>query len=94
MIKSFRDKETQRLFCGRRSRAVSEQAVDKARRKLKILNQVGSIEELRKVPSSRLHKLGGRRKEQWAMDIDDQYRICFVWTNDNNAELVQITDYH
>ena len=78
---------------GRPSRAVSEQAGHKARRKLAILNQVRSTEELSKVPGSRLHKLGGRRKGQWAISVDEQYRICFHF-EDGDAYDVEATDYH
>ncbi|MEW6637294.1 MAG: type II toxin-antitoxin system RelE/ParE family toxin [Actinomycetota bacterium] len=93
MIKSFRDKETQKLFMGRKSKAVSGQAVRRAQRKLAQLDQVESVEELRIPPGNRLHKLTGDREGQWAISINDQYRICFHFENGNAYE-VEATDYH
>lgn len=93
MIKSFRDKETQRLFEGRRSRAVSERARRRAQVKLAQLNLVESVEELAKPPGSRLHKLGGDRSGQWAISVDGQYRICFRFEG-GDAYDVEATDYH
>lgn len=93
VIKSFKDKETQRLFMGRRSRAVSGQAARKARRKLGQIDQAEDVEELRIPPSNRLHKLGGVRRGQWAINVDEQYRICFRF-EDGHAHDVEATDYH
>ena len=93
MIRGFKDKETQKLFMGRRSRAVSGQAVRRAQLKLAQLDQVESVEELKIPPGNRLHALGGDRKGQWAIRINDQYRICFRF-EDGNAYEVEATDYH
>jgi len=93
VIKSFRDKETQRLFMGRRSRAVSGEAVRRALIKLVQLDRVETVEELRTPPGNRLHKLGGDREGQWAISINDQYRICFRF-EDGDAYNVEATDYH
>ena len=93
MIKSFRDKETQRLFMGRRSKAVSSQAARRAMRKLAQLDKVESVEELRVPPGNSLHKLGGDREGQWAISVNDQYRICFRF-EDGDAYDVEATDYH
>lgn len=93
MIKSFKDRETQRLFMGRRSRAVSERAVRRARIKLAQLDQAGSVEELKVPPGNRLHGLGGDREGQWAISVNDQYRICFRF-EDGDAYDVEATDYH
>jgi proteic killer suppression protein len=93
VIRSFKDKETQKLFMGRRSRAVSGQAVRRAQLKLAQLDQVESVEELKIPPGNRLHALGGDRKGQWAIRINDQYRICFRF-EDGNAYEVEATDYH
>lgn len=90
MIRSFKDKETQKLFMGRRSRAVSGQAVRRAQVKLA---QVESVEELEVPPGSRLHALGGDREGQWAIRINDQYRICFRFES-GDAYDVEATDYH
>lgn len=93
MIKSFRDKGTESIFRGRGSRAVSEQATRKALRKMKQLDSVESLEEMRFPPGNRLHKLHGDREGQWAVSVDDQYRICFRF-EDGHAYDVEATDYH
>ena len=93
MIKSFKDKETERLFRGRKSKAVPDQAVRRALRKLTQLDQVGDVEQMRIPPGNRLHKLGGDREGQWSVSINDQYRVCFVF-EDGDAYEVEITDYH
>lgn len=93
MIRSFKDKETQKLFMGRRSRAVSGQAVRRAQVKLAQLDQVESVEELEVPPGNRLHALGGDREGRWAIRINDQYRICFRFES-GDAYDVEATDYH
>jgi toxin HigB-1 len=94
VIKSFKDRETQRLFMGRRSKAVSGEAVRRAQRKLAQLDQVERVEELRLPPGNNLHKLGGERQGQWAIRVNDQYRICFRFEDDGHAYDVEATDYH
>jgi len=93
VIRSFKDKETQKLFMGRRSRAVSGQAVRRAQLKLAQLDQVESVDELKIPPGNRLHALGGDREGQWAIRNNDQYRICFRFEN-GDAYDVEATDYH
>jgi proteic killer suppression protein len=93
VIRSFQDKETQKLFMGRRSKAVSGQAVRRAQIKLAQLDQVESVEELKIPPGNRLHALGGDREGQWAIRINDQYRICFRF-EEGDAYDVEATDYH
>ncbi len=78
---------------GRRSRAVSGQAVRRAQVKLAQLDQVESVEELKIPPGNRLHRLGGDREGQWAIRVNDQYRICFRFEN-GDADDVEATDYH
>lgn len=95
MIKSFKDKETQKLFMGRKSKAVSGQAKRRAAIKLAQLDQVQSIEELRTLPCNKIHKLSGDRAGQWSISINDQYRICFRFDEDaGDAYEVEATDYH
>lgn len=93
MIKGFGDKETQKLFMGRRSRAVSERAARRAVRKLEQLDAAGRVEDMAMPPGNRLHKLGGDREGQWAVSVDEQYRICFRF-EDGHAYGVEATDYH
>ena len=64
-----------------------------ARIKLAALNAAEDLRQL-KHPSFRLHQLGKERLGQWSISINSKYRICFVWTNSNNAEEVEIVDYH
>lgn len=78
---------------GRKSKAVSGEAVRRAQRKLAQLDQVERVEELRLPPGNKLHKLGGERQGQWAIRVNDQYRICFRF-EDGHAYDVEATDYH
>lgn len=95
VIKSFKDKETQRLFTGRKSKAVSAQARERAISKLAQLDQAKSVEEMRVPPGNKLHKLGGDREGQWAVWIDQQYRICFRFDDEaGDAYDVEAADYH
>ncbi len=93
MIKSFGDKETQKLFMGRRSGAVSARAARRAVRKLEQLDAAERVEDMAAPPGNRLHKLGGDREGQWAVRVDERYRICFRF-EDGQAYEVQATDYH
>ncbi|QIN84327.1 hypothetical protein GBA63_18010 [Rubrobacter tropicus] len=93
MIKSFADRDTERLFMGRKSRAIPEQARRRAQVKLAQLNRVESVEELARPPGNRLHKLSGDREGQWSVSINARYRICFLF-EDGDAHDVEVTDYH
>jgi proteic killer suppression protein len=64
-----------------------------ALRKLKQLDLARRIEDLRAPPANRLERLKGDRAGQWSLRINDQFRVCFRWT-DNDAEDVEIVDYH
>lgn len=92
MIQSFRSKQTQELFEGgspRRFRAFENVAV----RKLTQLDAAQTLDFLRSPPGNRLEALGGDRQGQYSIRINDQYRICFVWT-ENGPTDVEIVDYH
>lgn len=78
---------------GRKSKAVSGQATRKAKRKLEQLDLASDVRELEIPPSNHLHKLGGKREGQWAINVDNQYRICFRF-EDGDAYDVEATDYH
>ena len=97
MIQSFHDQGSEDVFHGKDSkiarRAVPTDLLSVARRKLDQLNQVALLEDLRVPPKNRLEALKGSRKGQHSIRINDQYRICFVWT-DAGPERVEITDYH
>ena len=91
MIRSCRDKETEKLLNRLPSKkfGVIAQA---ARKKLTLLDGVTNLGDL-SMPSLRLEKLLGDRKGQYSIRINDQYRICFTWSNGNASE-VEITGYH
>jgi proteic killer suppression protein len=64
-----------------------------ARRKLRMLDDAGKLEDMAAVPGNRLEALGGDRKGQHSIRINDQWRICFIWRK-GGAESVEIVDYH
>jgi proteic killer suppression protein len=91
-IASFRCRDTEALFHGLRiARYRNIETV--AMRKLAILNRVARVEELRIPPNNRLEALKGNRKGQWSIRINDQWRICFRFS-DGRATEVEIVDYH
>jgi proteic killer suppression protein len=93
MILSFRSKETEAVWRGEASRRLPPEIQQTARRKLRMLNNVRSLIDLRVPPANRLEALKGDRKGQHAIRINDQWRICFVWTDTGPAN-VEIVDYH
>ena len=93
MIRSFRDRETERVFARVRSRRFSGQLARAALRKLLLLDAAESVEDLRAPPGNRLERLSGSRKGQYSIRVNDQWRICFRWQR-GHAEDVEIVDYH
>ena len=93
MIKSFRCKETEKVFSRRPSRKFSPNVQRLALRKLLLLDAAEAIKDLRIPPGNRLEKLSGRRKKQHSMRINEQWRICFEWKQ-GDAYDVEIVDYH
>lgn len=92
VIVSFADKETERLAAGYRVRGFV--AIERvARRKLRQLEIAGRLEDLRVPPGNRLGVLKGNRKGQMSIRINDQWRVCFRWTDAGPAD-VEIVDYH
>ncbi|MDR0803561.1 MAG: type II toxin-antitoxin system RelE/ParE family toxin [Rickettsiales bacterium] len=94
MITTFADKETRKIFTGEVSLEFPASIQRRAARKLAAIHFAVNIEDLRVPPSNNLEKLKGDRTGQHSIRINDKYRICFVWTRMNNAEQVEITDYH
>jgi len=93
MIKSFRCRETEKIFHREHSRKFSLNIQQWAFMKLNAVDAAIKIEDLRLPPSNHLEALKGKRQGQWSIRINDQWRICFVWHN-GNAEKVEIVDYH
>jgi len=93
MIESFKCKETERVFRRLYSRKLPTSIQTLAFRKLRMLNRSSTVEDLHVPPGNRLEALTGKRKGQYSIRINDQWRICFVW-RDGNAHDVEIVDYH
>lgn len=93
MLRSFADKETERVWQRRRSRMLDPKVQRAALRKLVILDAAETVEDLRVPPGNRLEKLNGDRAGQHSIRINQQWRICFEWTA-AGPENVEIVDYH
>ena len=93
MIKTFADKDAQRVFSRRTVRRWSVQVQQAARRKLVQIDASEELGDLRVPPGNRLEKLRGDRAGQYSVRVNDQWRICFRWL-DGDAYDVEITDYH
>lgn len=92
MIQSFKDKKTERLYCGEFVQEYSgfeRQAV----RRLQILDSATSLDDLKQLPSNRFEALKGDRKGQYSIRINRQWRICCKWSDDRPQE-GEITDHH
>jgi proteic killer suppression protein len=93
MIRSFRDRDTEAVFrgepCGRFARPVQRAA----QRKLRMLDAAETLDDLRVPPGNRLEKLVGRRRGQFSVRVNDQWRVSFRWA-DGDAHEVEIADYH
>lgn len=93
MIKSFKDDETKKIYQRQRSRKLPDNIQQVALRKLRMINNAISINDLRVPPVNRLEKLSGNRAGEWSIRINDQWRVCFRWEG-SDAYDVEITDYH
>jgi proteic killer suppression protein len=93
MILSFRGKETEAIWRGEASRRLPPEIQQTARRKLRMLSNARNLNDLRIPPANHLEALKRDRKGQHAIRINDQWRICFTWTDAGPAN-VEIVDYH
>jgi proteic killer suppression protein len=93
MIRSIRDRETQKIWSGEGSRRLPGEIQDAALRKLRLINAASRLEDLRVPPGNRLESLSGDRRGEYSIRINQQWRICFSWI-DGEAENVEICDYH
>jgi proteic killer suppression protein len=93
VIRSFRDTETEKIFNREYSRKLPQDIQRTALRKLLLLEAAEDVEDLRVPPGNRLEKLSGDREGQYSIRINDQWRVCFSW-EENEALNVEIVDYH
>ena len=93
MIKSFAEKETQKIFVKGISKRLSPDLIRRAIRRLEFIYWATCLNDLRVPPSNRLHTLKGVREGQHSLSINDQWRICFRFI-DGDAYDVEINDYH
>lgn len=93
MIRSFADKEANKIWSGIRSKKLPANIQNVARRKLRMINNAQGINDLRIPPANHLEKLSGNLEGFYSIRINKQWRIIFKWENDNAFE-VQIVDYH
>lgn len=93
MIKTFRDAETEKVSRRQFSRKLPPAIQQTTLRKLRMLNNTVTLEDLRVPSANHLERLSGDRAGQYSIRINNQWRLCFDW-HDNNAHNVEITDYH
>ena len=93
MIKSFRDNRTAALFLGKPVKRIDPGLARQAHRKLQMIHAAMTLRDLRAAPGNHLEKLKWDRKGQHSIKINNQWRICFVWQEDNAHE-VEFADYH
>ena len=93
MIRTFKCKETEKIFNRQRSRKFPPTIHQVALRKLRMLNRSITLSDLLIPPANQLEKLKGNRAGQYSIRINDQWRICFEW-HDGDAYNVEIVDYH
>lgn len=93
MIRGFRDRETEKVWNGERSRRLPGDIQEVALRKLRQLNRSVVLDDLRIPPGNRLEALSGDRQGQHSLRINHQWRVCFRWS-DGGCDDVEICDYH
>ena len=93
MIKSFKSKETEKIFNRFFSKKLPQNIQLKSRQKLILIDAATDINDLKIPPGNKLEELKGSRKGQYSIRINDQWRICFIW-KENDAYDVEIIDYH
>ncbi len=93
MIRSFASKETEKIWSGKLAKGLPATLQARAMRKLQLIDAAVQLEFLKLPPGNKLEPLKGDRAGQHSIRINDQWRICFVWTG-SDAEAVEIVDYH
>ena len=92
-IKSFKDKETEKVFGTRFSKRFPPDIQRRAVKRLKALDAAAELSDLAALPGNRLEVLKSDRRGQHSIRINDQWRVCFLW-KDGEPRNVEITDYH
>jgi toxin HigB-1 len=93
VIRSFRDKDTEAIWQRRYVKKLSPELSRLTYNKLVLINAAESINDLRVPPGNRLEKLSGSRSGQYSIRVNDQWRICFMWSA-GGASNVELVDYH
>jgi toxin HigB-1 len=93
MIRSFKDKVTKAVFERKFTKSISTDLARMAYKRMLQINAAHELDELRLPPGNQLELLSGNRKGQHSIRINNQFRICFIWTTDG-ADNVEIADYH
>jgi len=93
VIKSFKDRLTEAVYQGESPKGFPASLVKTARRKLSYLDAAVDLNDLRSPPGNRLEALSGDRDGQHSIRVYDQFRVCFIWTNEGPKD-VEIIDYH
>jgi len=93
VIKSFGDKETEKIWNGIRSKKLPNEIQEVARRKLRMINNAQDVSDLRIPPANRLEKLKGEFQEYHSIRMNKQWRIIFKWINNDSYE-IRVVDYH
>ena len=93
MIRSFRDREAEKLYDRQLSRKIPANIQQVALRKLRMLNRSNTLNDLMVPPANRLEKSKGDRRGQYSIRINEQWRICFTWKHSDVYD-VEIVDYH
>ena len=93
VIRSFADKRTAAIWVDRMPKGFPNDLAKVARRKLRMLEAATTLEDLRNPPGNRLETLVGDRSGQYSIRVNDQWRVCFVWT-EAGPDRVEVVDYH
>ena len=92
-MKQFKDRDTNRVLEGKHARRIPPEISRSARKKVQRVIAAGALSDLRRLPSHRLELLRGDRKGHHSIRINDQWRVCFRWTEQGAVE-IEITDCH
>jgi len=93
VIRSFRDRQTEKAFERDRARRLPPNVQRQAHRKLLMVDAAQALDDLRVPPGNRLERLSGDRQGQYSIRVNDQWRVCFRWER-GDAYDVEIADYH